>query len=496
MKLKFSTAVCLLAILLIGLAGLAPRITTARQTNSNQLEERIRRVTNGLLPPITIKGQPPAPMNLDDRMRHYKVPGLSVAVIDNFSISWARGYGLREAGTEKRVTPDTLFQAASISKPVAATAALYLVEKGKLSLDEDVNAKLTSWKVPENDFTREQKVTLRRLMSHSAGLTIHGFPGYAADKPVPTVVQILEGEGPANTRPVRVDTMPGSKWRYSGGGYTVMQQLMIDVTGKTFPQLMSEVTLSKAGMRASAYEQPLPQARREQASAGHRPNGEKIKGDWHTYPEMAAAGLWTTPTDLARFAIEIQKSKAGKSNRILSKKMIDELLTPQSGDYGLGLGLEGKGAAQRFMHGGSNEGFRCFMMAYTELGKGIAVMTNSDNGDWIVQEIIRAVAREYGWPDYKPQEREATKVSAEILKAYAGQYQIAQGFSITITVEGDRVFAEATSQPQVEIVPETELKFFSLERPLDITFVKDASGKVNELTARLFNRNMKGIRVK
>ena len=204
---------------------------------------------------------------------------------------------------------------------MAASAALYLVEHGKLSLDNDVNEKLRTWKVPENEFTKDQKVTLRRLMSHSAGLTVHGFPGYDLNEPVPTLVQILNGEKPANTAPIRVDFLPGTRVRYSGGGVTIEQQLMMDVTGKPFPALMREIVLDKLGMTDSSYEQPLPPSRAAMTASGTRAHGKVIHGRWHIYPEMAAAGLWTTPTDLSRFAIEIALSKHGKSNRVLSEAM-------------------------------------------------------------------------------------------------------------------------------------------------------------------------------
>jgi CubicO group peptidase (beta-lactamase class C family) len=205
--------------------------------------------------------EPPLRLDLQKVMQLYKLPGLSIAVIDNFQIVWAKAYGFIEAGSTVPVTPQTLFQAGSISKPVAATGALYLVQQGKLSLDEDVNQKLKTWKVPENEFTKDKKVTLRRLMSHTAGLTVHGFPGYDINDPVPTLVQIFNGEKPANTAPIRVDYVPGTQARYSGGGVTIEQQLMMDVTGKPFPELMREIVLDRIGMTASSYEQPLPKAK-------------------------------------------------------------------------------------------------------------------------------------------------------------------------------------------------------------------------------------------
>ncbi|HEX6863198.1 MAG TPA: serine hydrolase domain-containing protein, partial [Thermoanaerobaculia bacterium] len=239
MKKSLTALSLLLACLSVG-AAQEPKATDAA------LEARVRHVENGLLPNTVIKGAPPATMELAERMQFYKVPGVSIAVIQDGRIDWARGYGVKEAGKSDPVTPETMFQAASISKPIAALAALRLVQEGRLQLDEDVNAKLASWRVPENDLTREQKVTLRRLLSHSAGLTVHGFPGYAADTadaPVPTLVQVLDGAKPANTAPIRVDILPGTQWRYSGGGYTVTQQLLTDVAKKPFPDLLQEKVL-------------------------------------------------------------------------------------------------------------------------------------------------------------------------------------------------------------------------------------------------------------
>src|SRR5580698_11492025 len=213
---------------------------TAQSNSQPDAAARIQRVENGI-PPIPLSAaEAPLQLNLEKLMQLYKCPGLSVAVIDNFKIAWAKGYGTTEFGGSTPVTAHTIFQAGSISKPVAATGTLSLVEHGKLSLDENVNLKLKSWQVPDNEFTRDEKVTLRRILSHSAGLTVHGFPGYEVGKPIPSLVQIFNGEPPANTAPIRVDFVPGTKFRYSGGGVTIEQQLVIDVTGKPFPQFMRE----------------------------------------------------------------------------------------------------------------------------------------------------------------------------------------------------------------------------------------------------------------
>ena len=379
--------------------------------NDRKLQERIKRVENGLLPL-----SPSSPQRLAERMAFYKTPAVSIAVINNGKLEWARAYGVLEAGSNNPVTTATFFQACSISKPIAAMAALELVEQGKLDLDEDVNNKLASWKIPENEFTKEQKVTLRRLLSHTAGTTVTGLRGYAVDEQVPTFRQILEGVKPANSEPVAVDAVPGTRWRYSGGGFLVVQQLLTDVVHKPFPEIMRQLVLQKLQMKRSTYQQPLPASLRAQAARGHLTSGEKIKGDWFIYPEMASGGMWTTPTELTRIVIELQQAIAGRSNRILSPKMANEMLSDQMQDFpvavvsqrygrpirnqGLGFRLEGEGRSARFSHHGGNTGYRCFLVAYNHLGQGAIVMTNSDNGAELVQEIVRSIAREYGWPDY------------------------------------------------------------------------------------------------
>ena len=381
---------------------------------SPELTERIQMVESGL---PSIPGNyhlPPMQLTLQKLMELYKIPGLSIAIIDNFEIAWAKGYGVVEAGSTNPVTTQTLFQAGSVSKPVAAMGALSLVEQGKLSLDEDVNEKLVSWKVSENEFTRDQKVTLRRLQSHTAGLTIHFFPGYSVDDPIPTLVEILNGEKPANTAPVYVDFVPGSKWRYSGGGTLIEQQLMIDVTGKPFPQIMQETVFDKVGMSDSSYEQPLPPERTRMAASGTYWNGEVVSGKWHIYPEMAAAGLWSTPSDLSRLAIEIALSKQGKSNRVLSKTMTREMLKPQMdrveemtfGDkqhpdrMGLGFFLGDETRPDLFGHIGDDAGFQAMLIMYSDSGQGAAMMANSQLGILLGDCLIENIAHEYGWKNH------------------------------------------------------------------------------------------------
>ncbi len=373
-----------------------------------------------MIPPTLFDGEPIHAKTLKERMSELKVPGVSVAVIDKGRIVWAKGYGLRDADRPDPVTPETLFQAASVSKPVSAVGVMALVEAGKFFLDEDANVKLSSWHVPANNLTDEARVTVRRLLSHTAGLTVHGFRGYAAGEPRPTLIQVLNGEKPANSAPIRVDILPGSVHRYSGGGYTVLQQLVQDVTGREFPAAMRDLVLAKIGMEESTYEQPLPEGRRKLAATGHGSDGKPIPGRCHTYPEMAAAGLWTTPSDLARFAIELQKSLRGESNRVVSTESVRLMITPVADGYGLGFEVKGSGDSLTFEHGGSNEGFKCTLVASARDGVGAVVMTNGDQGGVLAQEIVRTVARIYGWPVYQPVVRKVANIQAELKALKAG----------------------------------------------------------------------------
>ena len=278
-----------------------------------EVEQRIRHIQDAILPPVLTKGEPPATTKLADRMAALHVPGVSIAVIHDGKIEWARGFGVTRVGGPA-VTPETLFQAASISKPVTAMAVLHLAESGKLDLDADVNQYLKTWKVPANTFTEKTKVTLRELLTHTAGMTVHGFPGYASDAARPTVVQVLNGEKPANTPAIVVDTIPGTNWRYSGGGFVITQLLLEDVTGQAIPQADAR-SRARADRDDSQHLRAASAAEPDGRSGDAVPaDGQPVPGGPHVYPEMAPAGLWTTPSDLARYAMEVQKALAGKSN--------------------------------------------------------------------------------------------------------------------------------------------------------------------------------------
>jgi CubicO group peptidase (beta-lactamase class C family) len=440
-------------------------------------QDRVASVEKGLLPPVVMKGQPVPRHTIAVRMKALNVNGVSITVVNNYEIEWAKGYGYADANSKRPVDASTLFQAGSISKPVAAVGAMKLVEQGKLRLDDDINNFLRSWRVPENEFTTTNKVTLRRIMSHSAGLTVHGFPGYAVGNPLPTVPQILDGAKPANTPPVRVDVTPGTLWRYSGGGYTIMQLAMTDTSGKNFPDLLKDLVLSKAGMSESTYENPLPARQSTTAATGYHADGAPVPGRYHSYPEMAAAGLWTTPSDLARFCIEMQKSREGRSNRILKTETVAEMLREQKSQWGLGFAL----SANWFAHDGADDGFQALFGCSFD-GKGFVVMTNSDNGGRLAQEIRLAFAAAYGLPD-KPEERQAITLSEGALQKFAGEYVVPVLGKITLQSEGNHLLLLAETMGRAELYPTEELKFFSLDGIPDITFTVDQQGAVTGFSA-------------
>jgi CubicO group peptidase (beta-lactamase class C family) len=284
---------------------------------------------------------------------------------------------------------------------VAAFGALHLVQEGQLSLDADVNTQLRSWQVPENEFTEEKKVTLRGILSHSAGLTIHGFAGYARDRRVPTLIQVLNGTSPANSSPIRVNVVPGTVWRYSGGGYVVMQQMIIDATKEPFPKFMNDTVLEPLGMTSSTYEQPLPRTMSAAAATGYYANGDEVPGRWHVYPEMAPAGLWTTPSDLARFAIGVQQAYLGVSDPVLSQDTIRQMLTVQNPSLsktdGLGVFVYGSGKTFRFAHDGRNEGFDALMLELPNTGKGAVIMINANDDKGTLDQIMKVIGKEYDW---------------------------------------------------------------------------------------------------
>ena len=429
-------------------------------------------IESALLPTFVIRGEEVRRTSLADRMEALGVPGVSVAVLLDGEIAWARGYGYADLETERPVTTSTLFQAASISKPVAALAALQLVQEGRVALDADVNRYLTSWRVPAHEFSADAPVTLRGLLTHRAGLSVSGFPGYGPAEAVPDTPGILDGRG--NTDPVRVVLPPGERWRYSGGGYTVMQQLVADVRGAPFAEIMRRRVLDPIGMVRSTYEQPIPPDRQDDIATGYRQDGTPVPGGWHTYPEQAAAGLWTTPSELALYAGEVQRAWRGESARVLDGVLAREMLTPDQDNWGLGPGISEDG--ERFRHGGSNQGFRSTFAAAIAGDDGVFVMTNSDAGSLLANEIAMTVADAYGWSGPRPAERVPVELPADVRERYVGMYAVAEtGIEVEVELE-ERGLALTWRGERAVFWPSGDSTFFDVEDGREVRFSWEPDG--------------------
>lgn len=452
-----------------GILAIACAIAAPSWAASPTVEQRVQSVTTGLRSAVEIKGAPPARRTLENQMAALHVPGVAIAVIRGGKVEWARGFGVTRQGGEP-VTADTLFQAGSVSKPVAAMAALAVVQDGRLSLDTDVNKTLKSWTLPASPFTATTPVTLRALLSHTAGTSVHGFAGYAAGEPVPTLPQVLSGTAPANSAPVVVDQAVGSAYRYSGGGYSIAQQMMIDATGQTFPVVVRDKVFAPIGMTRSTEDQPLDAARAAHAAWPHDTKGAPVAGGPHTYPEMAAAGLWTTANDLAKFVIDLAKSANGESGHVLSPKTAREMLTPVKSGYGLGLSVQGATARKYFYHNGSNAGYKAVILAYPDTGDGVVVLTNGDQGYQLSEAIVRAVAIEYGWPDYHPIERPVIPAPMVEQTKFVGTFTIGEAGDFTIRRDGDRLAADIWTGVVDPLFPDTPSSFFITAQDLRIVF--------------------------
>jgi len=459
----------------------------------SDVAQQIAAVEACLPPPVIVKGEPKSCTPLLKGMEELHIPGVSIAVVHKGTIEWAKGYGVRQIGGDP-VKTDTIFQAGSISKPVAAMGTLHLVQEGKLSLDVDINTSLRSWKLPASTAAPGADVTLRELLTHTSGLTVHGFPGYAAGEPVPSLVQVLNGEKPANTEPIRVDSAPGKEWRYSGGGYTVMQQLVNDVVKEPYPQFLHDTVLAPIGMSHSTYQQPLPATLLSNAAMPYNADGTPVKGGPHTYPEMVAAGLWTTASDLCRYIIEVQNSLAGKANHVLSQSMTQQMLTPGKGDWGLGLFVGGSTADKWFSHEGDDAGYEALFVGYDSNGNGAAVMTNAQGGSRLAHQVVSAIAVAYDWPDWKSVERTTVNVDPAVLARYVGTYELSPNFSLTFTLEGDQLMTQATGQPKVPVYPESQTKFFVTVVDAEVDFVTDDKGQVSSIILRQGGHDQKGVR--
>jgi len=338
-------------------------------------------------------------LSIDELLEHFNVPGVSIAVVRDFDIHWAKGYGIADVESGAAVNTETLFQAASISKPVNAMALLKAAEEGRFTIDEDVNKLLSSWQIPESEHTESAFVTPRMLASHTSGLGDGlGFPGYEPEVALPSLPQIFDGAVQSNVGVVRMARPPMTAFHYSGGGVTILQQLLLDTYDMPYAELLQDMVLEPIGMSSSTFQQPLPADRDRNAARAHGISGAAMGPKWHVYPELAAAGLWTTSTDLAKFAIEVQLSYRNHSNKVLTQASTSEMLSPVGvGPFAVGFSLSKRGEGWYFGHGGSNWGFQAQLTAHKVNGYGYAIMTNGFMGGQLIAELSRRIEASYAF---------------------------------------------------------------------------------------------------
>lgn len=449
-----------------------------RETPSDSIADKIKQVESSLSNPVYFEGD--STWTIEERMKHYGVPGVSIAVIYDGRIAWTKQYGVMDKESQKPVDSLTLFQAGSISKPVAAYGALRLVDQNKINLDADVNNYLESWKLPDSEFTKEKKVAMKHLLNHSGGLTVHGFLGYSPDLPVPSLVQVLKGEAPANSPTIFVDKVPEESFRYSGGGYCIAQQMMIDIEGKPFPQIMTELVLQPLGMENSSYDQPLNEPQLSFAATGYLPDGSQTKGKRHTYPEMAAAGLWTTAGDLAKFAIDLQETNKGASKKVLTQATANKMLTPFVEDFvGLGIFINKKKDETYFGHGGWDEGFSSELIAHKDKGYGVVILTNSNHPDFI-SELIRSVAISYKWDNFVPTYEQ---LNLDPIKAneITGRYRINNDRFTHVFLDDNKLYRKSFADKPIELIRISDSSYVTRQNEQIIQFKLNAETGDTEL---------------
>jgi CubicO group peptidase (beta-lactamase class C family) len=457
---------------------------------AQDISYRIAEVEAKLTAPVVIEGAEQVFHSLAEQMEFYSVPGVSIAVINDGRIEWAKGYGIRDAGTALPVDENTLFQAASLSKPVSALGALHWVNEGALDLDNDVNDFLVSWKLPENEFTRTRPVTLRHLLSHTAGLSGQLMGAYPRDEPIPTYAQMLKGVPPAKTDPVRVEAVPQTEFRYAGAGYLIALQATIDVLGRPYSDVMNEAVFGPAGMQRSGYFQPLEFGGIENVAAGHDGMGAVMEGRWQVMANLAGGGLWTTPSDLCLFAVEVQRALRGESS-VITRELAEVMLTAQMGSYGLGFFLQGEGESLAFSHGGDNRAFHNYLFAYARRGQGVAIMTNGEKGSYLYPEILRSVGIVYDWPALKPSVIVPVGLSAETASKYVGRYVFNEVLPVNVTVEDDHLRMLGDDGRVFLWYPDSENHFIDTITGWELEFVFDAD---NEVTAALLHIDATAMR--
>ncbi len=339
---------------------------------------------------------------LKNLLKRHNVAGISIAVLRDFHLAYAQCEGVISKESREPLWPDTLFQAASVSKIISAVLTMILVEKGRLDLDRPVDEYLKSWKLPKNDFTRKAPVTIRRMLSHFSGINVPTYRGFLKEGPLPSLLDVLNGTGACDAPAVVVEKPVDGQFAYSTGSFAVLQTILQDVTGENFETLIQRELLQPLNMHRSCFAQPLNGPLSRNAACGHRSDGEPVDGNWFVYPTQAGSGIWTTPTDLAKFALHLQKILHGNTSGLLQPQSLKMMLSPyREPFFGLGFALyNDKGPGLFFGHNGNTEGYRSMFIAHESRGCGAFILANSNNADPVIKEAVNQIALSEGWQGF------------------------------------------------------------------------------------------------
>jgi CubicO group peptidase (beta-lactamase class C family) len=366
------------------------------------------------------------------RMAHYGVPGVAVAIIENGEVVFAQGYGVTQQGSDEAVNADTLFSVGSVSKTITAALTLKMAEQQQVDLNNDIRPQLASWRLPESEFMTADGMNLRMLLSHTAGLNIHGFADYQPGEALPNVLQTLNGEHPAKNEALTLVSRPGERYRYSGGGYTLVQQLLSETAQQSFPALTKDILTKPLGMARSTFQNPLPESVKNVAKA-HNRDGDAVAlpRGYESFPEMAASGFWTSANDLSKFVQMLLKSYT--QGGYLSQAMAIDMMTRVApSQHGLGPRVEGVGDQFMFHHGGANDSYRAWIEGHLATGNGLVVLTNGSNGSSLFVEIRNAVADAMEWKINQAVKVPSIKISPQQLETYTGQYEVNESFPLPL----------------------------------------------------------------
>ncbi|WP_439636042.1 serine hydrolase domain-containing protein [Oceanicaulis sp.] len=373
---------------------------------------------------------------LEDRMAHYGVPGVAVAVIEDGEVIYAQGFGVLQSGSDERVTADTVFSAGSVSKMATALMTLNLVQSGMMELDADISQALPYWSPEAGSPYADTPLTVRMLLSHTGGLNLHGFADFMPGEALPTRAQTLNGQAPARHDPLRIEARPGMSYRYSGGGYTLLEGLVAEATSASFEDAAQSILFDPLDMNRSSFANPLPEDHANIAKA-HDRNGAPaaLPRGYEAFPEMAASGLWTSANDLGRMTAEMINAYRGQSpylHPILGQEMMTRVAPSE---HGLGPRLEGRGDGFLFHHGGANNSYRAWMEGHLATGDGLVVLTNGANGNDLAVEIRNAMNDVMGWTVNPVLDIPPLVLSDAQMARYEGVYAVDPNFPADLQMQ-------------------------------------------------------------